>query len=71
MSAEQEHLNDENSIYRTVHTSPYYNNHWIVSIDGEIGHLKSFQNKCEAIDYGRETAIINRSEHLIITAMVL
>lgn len=65
MSVEQQQLNDENSLYRTVHTSPYHDNHWTVSIDGEIGYLKSFQNKCEAIDYGRETAILNRSEHWI------
>lgn len=48
-----------------IHTLPYLRNQWIVRIDNDLQFLKSFQNKCEAIYYGRELAIVNQAEHWI------
>lgn len=58
-------LSKENNYQRTIHTMPYLRNQWVVKINDEIDHLKIFQNKCEAIDYGREKSIDNQAEHWI------
>lgn len=59
-------ITQEKQVQTTIiHTMPYLRNQWIVKLNNEIEFLKSFHNKCEAIDYGRELAIVNQAEHWI------
>lgn len=64
-SQEYEVSSASSSFPNIVHTLPYLRYQWAVQIDSEIGYAKIFRNKCAAIDFGRETAIINRSDHWI------